>query len=71
MKTAIVFIWALLCVATIALAQIPVIDTSTPGGAFAVSIAQMARLSGATISLYGTGSCSIFSAVETLSYLSE
>jgi hypothetical protein len=48
-----------------------VIDPSNPAGAYAAAVAQSARLSGATISFTGAGTCALVSGIETLNYLQE
>lgn len=43
-----------------------VIDLSTPGGAFAASVLQAARLTGSSVTAHGTGTCSVIATTETL-----
>ncbi len=48
-----------------------VIDTTIPAGAFAAALMQTAKLSGMTISVAGSGSCSLDPAVETAASVTE
>jgi hypothetical protein len=43
-----------------------VIDLSTPGGAFAASTAQAAKVLGEAVTVAGTGICSVPSTTETM-----
>lgn len=47
------------------------IDLTTVGGAYTAEVLQAARLTGATISVYGTGACTTSSTVENVSHLIE
>ena len=47
------------------------IDLSTAGGAFAASVMQMALLSGISVTVTGTGSCSVSPTIETAASVQE
>jgi hypothetical protein len=47
------------------------IDPSTPGGAFAASVAQASFLVGSAVTVMGTGACSVISTAETLASIQE
>jgi len=48
-----------------------VIDLSTPAGAYAAGIAQTVRLTGTSLTVTGTGSCSVTPTIETVASLQE
>ena len=48
-----------------------VIDTSTPGGAYAAAITQSAFLSGMFLAVTGTGACSVTPTIETAASVHE
>jgi hypothetical protein len=48
-----------------------VIDLSTPGGAFAGSAAQMSLMSGAVMTVTGTGTCGVIPTAETLASIQQ
>lgn len=47
------------------------VDITTAGGMFAASILQAARLTGSTITIHGTGSCTTVSGTENVSNVVE
>ena len=48
-----------------------VVDVSNASGAFTASQLESAFLSGATVTVYGVGSCNIFTGIETVGFVQQ